>query len=76
LPIVIYVDLVLLKIKVYTRAKIIIIPRDTKRRGRLGTVYLLLKVTCFVKKVNNIFNIKQADPNIRSLIIRIRRVHT
>jgi hypothetical protein len=29
-------------------------------RERLSTADLLMKVTCFVKKVNNIFNIKRS----------------
>jgi len=32
-------------------------------RGRLSTVDLLVEVTCFVKKVNNIFNIDGGDLN-------------
>ncbi len=32
--------------------------------GRLSTVDLLIKVACFVKNVNNIFNIKEADLNL------------
>jgi hypothetical protein len=32
-------------------------------KGRLSTVDLLIKVACFVTKVNNIFNIKAADLN-------------
>jgi hypothetical protein len=32
---------------------------NTNCRGRLSTVDLLIKVGCFVKKVNNIFNIKR-----------------
>jgi hypothetical protein len=31
--------------------------------GRLNTVDLLFKVDCFVEKINNIFNIKVADPS-------------
>jgi hypothetical protein len=31
--------------------------------GRLSTVDLLIKVACFVKNVNNVFNIKGADLN-------------
>jgi hypothetical protein len=31
----------------------------TNREGRLSTVDLLIKVTCFEKDVNNIFNIKR-----------------
>ncbi len=33
--------------------------REYKLRGRLCTVDLLIKVACFVKKVNNIFNVKK-----------------
>ncbi len=29
-------------------------------RGRLITIYLLIKIACFVKKVNNIFSIKSS----------------
>ncbi len=32
----------------------------TNTRGRLSTADLLIKVSCFVKKVNNIFNIKRS----------------
>jgi hypothetical protein len=35
-------------------------PGKTYRRGRLSTVDLLIKVACFVKKENNIFNIKMS----------------
>jgi hypothetical protein len=31
--------------------------------GRLSTVDLLITIACFVKKVNNISNIKRADQN-------------
>ncbi len=37
--------------------------RNTNWRGRLSTMDLLIKVACFVTKVNNIFNIKAADLN-------------
>jgi hypothetical protein len=37
--------------------------RNTNCEGRLSTVDLLIKVACFVKKENNIFNIKRADLN-------------
>jgi hypothetical protein len=30
-------------------------------RGRLGATDLLVKVACFVKDTNNIFNVKGAD---------------
>ncbi len=33
---------------------------NTHRRGRLLTVDLLINLTCFVKKVNNTFNVKSA----------------
>ncbi len=36
---------------------------NTNYRGRLSTTDLLIKVACFVKKVNDIFNVKRADPN-------------
>jgi len=36
-------------------------PGNTNRGGRLNTVDLLIKVACFVQRVNNIFNIKRAD---------------
>jgi hypothetical protein len=36
------------------------IPGNTKWGGRLNTVDLLIKVACFVKNVNNIFNIKRS----------------
>ncbi len=32
---------------------------NTNLRGRLSTVDLLIRINCFVKKVNNIFNIKR-----------------
>jgi hypothetical protein len=32
--------------------------RNTNSREKLSTVDLLIKVACFLKKVNNIFNIK------------------
>ncbi len=35
-------------------------PGNTNRRGRLSTIDLLIEVACFVKKVNNIFNIKRS----------------
>jgi hypothetical protein len=35
-------------------------PRRGKERGRLNTVDLLVKVACFVRKVNNIFKIKRS----------------
>ncbi len=31
------------------------------KKGRLSTIDLLMKVTCFVKKVDNIFKEKRAD---------------
>jgi len=34
-------------------------PGSTNRGGRLTTADLLIKVTCFVKKVNNTFNINR-----------------
>jgi hypothetical protein len=34
--------------------------RKPYRRGRLYTVDLLIKVACFVKRHNNIFNIKMS----------------
>jgi hypothetical protein len=34
-------------------------PGNTDLVGRLSTVDLLIKFTCFVNKVNNIFNIKR-----------------
>jgi hypothetical protein len=34
---------------------------NTNYRGRLSTVYLLVKVACFVTKIKNIFNIKMTD---------------
>jgi hypothetical protein len=37
--------------------------RALQLRGRLSTVDLLVEVTCFVKKVNNIFNIDGGDLN-------------
>ncbi len=35
-------------------------PGNTDRGGRLSTVDLLIKVACFVKKEDNIFNIKMS----------------
>jgi hypothetical protein len=35
-------------------------PGNTNKRGRLGTVDLLIKVALFVKEVNNSFNIKRS----------------
>jgi len=35
-------------------------PGNTNWGGRLSTVDLLIKVACFVKKVNNIFNVKRS----------------
>ncbi len=35
-------------------------PGNPNRRGRLSTVDLLIKVACFVKKVNNVFSIKSS----------------
>jgi hypothetical protein len=32
---------------------------NTNLGGRLSTIYLFIKVACFVKKVNNIFTIKR-----------------
>ena len=40
-----------------------ILPGNTNPGGRLSTVDLLIKVPCFVNKVNNIFNAKGAEPN-------------
>jgi hypothetical protein len=37
--------------------------RQTRRRGRLSTVNLLIKAVFFVSTVNNIFNIKRDDIN-------------
>jgi hypothetical protein len=37
--------------------------RQTRRRGRLSTVNLLIKGAHFVPKVNNVFNIKRDDIN-------------
>jgi hypothetical protein len=39
------------------------IARNTNRGGRLSTIDLLIKTACFVKKVNKIFNIKEAYLN-------------
>jgi hypothetical protein len=36
---------------------------NTNWGGRLSTVDLLVKVVCFVKNVNNIFNINGTDQN-------------
>ncbi len=36
------------------------LPGNTNYGGRLSTVDLLIKVACFVKKENNIFNIKMS----------------
>jgi hypothetical protein len=33
---------------------------NTNRRGKLSTVELLIKVACFVKEVNNIFDLKMS----------------
>ena len=44
-------------------------PGNTNYGGRIGTVYLLIKIACFVKDVNNIFNIKR---NLSELV-SIRR---
>jgi hypothetical protein len=38
-------------------------PGNANWGGRLSTVDLLIKVACFVKEVNNIFDIKRADLN-------------
>ncbi len=38
-------------------------PGKSNRVERLSTVDLLIKVACFLKEVNNIFNKKVADPN-------------
>ncbi len=35
-------------------------PGNTNLRGKLSTVDLLIKVACFVTKVNDIFNIKRS----------------
>jgi hypothetical protein len=35
-------------------------PGNPHRKGKLSTDDLLIKVTCFVKKVNNIFNIEMS----------------
>ncbi len=35
-------------------------PGNTNGGGRLSTADLLIKVACFVKKENNIFNIKMS----------------
>jgi hypothetical protein len=34
--------------------------RNTNRRDRLKTLDLLIKIGCFVTKVNNVFNIKMS----------------
>jgi hypothetical protein len=34
-------------------------PQAILTKGRVGTVDLLIKVACFVKEFNNIFNIKK-----------------
>ncbi len=36
------------------------LPGRSNRGGRISTVDLLIKVACFVKKVNNIFNVKMS----------------
>ncbi len=41
----------------------IVYPGNTNSGGRLSTIDLLIKVGCFVKKVNDIFNKKGADLN-------------
>jgi hypothetical protein len=33
---------------------------NASREGRLSTVDLLIKVDCFVKRVNHIFNVKRS----------------
>jgi hypothetical protein len=38
-------------------------PGNTYWRGRLSTVDLLIKVACFVKKINNVNKSKAADQN-------------
>ncbi len=35
-------------------------PGNTNRVGRLSTVDLLINVACFVKRENNIFNVKRS----------------
>ncbi len=48
----------LIKYKGIKNVELMGIPGNTNERGRLSTVYLLIKVACFVTKVNNIFSIK------------------
>jgi hypothetical protein len=38
-------------------------PGNTNWRGRISTIDLLIRVTCFVTKMNNIYNTKAADLN-------------
>jgi hypothetical protein len=38
--------------------KVVDIAGNTNRRGKLNTIDLLIKVACFVKKVYDIFNVK------------------
>ncbi len=50
-------------------------PRNTNGGGRLSTVDLLLKVTCFAKEVNNIFNAEKRLSELfstrRSTVLRL-----
>ncbi len=43
-----------------------VISWNTNRMGRLSTVDLPIKLACFVKKVNNIFNIKSNSTKLVS----------
>ncbi len=44
-----------------TTCKPIVKAGNTAEKVKLSTIDLLIKVTCFVKEVNNIFNKKAAD---------------
>jgi hypothetical protein len=34
--------------------------KEPSRRGKLSTIGLLIEVDCFIKKVNQIFNVKRS----------------